>query len=66
MINLFNPELIIVGGGLSNLGDMLLAPAVKVAGERAFPAAFKAARFVPAQLGDTSGVVGAAAMALEG
>jgi len=64
LINIFNPELIIIGGGLSNIGDMLLAPAIKTAGERSFRKAFEAVRLVPAELGGNSGVLGAAAYAI--
>lgn len=64
LINLFNPELIVIGGGLSNIGDMLLEPAFKVAGERAYKYAFQAVRFASAELGRNSGVLGAAAFAL--
>lgn len=65
LINIFNPELIVIGGGLSNIGDMLLKPAFKVAGERAFREAFQAVRFASAGLGRNSGVLGAAAFALQ-
>jgi glucokinase len=64
LINIFNPELIVIGGGLSNIGDMLLEPAFKVAGERAYKEAFQAVRFASAELGRDSGVLGAAAFAL--
>ena len=64
LINIFNPELIVIGGGLSNIGDMLLEPALKVAGERAYKEAFQAVRFASAELGRNSGVLGAAAFAL--
>ncbi len=64
LINIFNPELIIIGGGLSNIGDMLLKPAFKVAEERAYKEAFRAVRFASAGLGRNSGVLGAAAFAL--
>jgi glucokinase len=64
LINIFNPELIVIGGGLSNIGDMLLEPAFKVAGERANKEAFQAMRFASAGLGRNSGVLGAAAFAL--
>ena len=64
LINIFNPELIVIGGGLSNIGDMLLGPAFKVAGERAYKEAFQAVRFASAELGRNSGVLGAAAFAL--
>ena len=65
LINIFNPELIVIGGGLSNIGDMLLKPAFKVAGERAYKEAFQAVRFASAGLGRNSGVLGAAAYALQ-
>ncbi|OGN91311.1 MAG: hypothetical protein A2Z75_07845 [Chloroflexi bacterium RBG_13_50_10] len=65
LINIFNPDLIVIGGGLSSIGDMLLKPAFKVAGERAFKEAFQAVRFASAGLGGNSGVLGAAAFALQ-
>ncbi len=65
LINIFNPELIVIGGGLSNMGDLLLGPARKVAEERAFKIAFRAVRLAPAQLERDSGVLGAAAFALQ-
>jgi glucokinase len=65
LINIFNPELIVIGGGLSNMADMLLNPAFKVAGERAFRQSFEAVRFARAELGGDSGVLGATAFALE-
>jgi glucokinase len=65
LVNIFNPELIVIGGGLSNIGDMLFEPAFKVAGERAYKEAFQAVRFASAELGRNSGVLGAAAFALQ-
>ena len=65
LINIFNPELIVIGGGLSNIGDMLFEPAFKVAGERAYKEAFQAVQFASAELGRNSGVLGAAAFALQ-
>ena len=64
LINIFNPERIVIGGGLSNIGDVLLTPAFKVAGERAFKEAYRAVCFAFAGLGRDSGVLGAAAFAL--
>ncbi len=65
LINIFNPELIVIGGGLSNIGDMLLSPAYEEAGRRAFKQPFHATRFLRAELRRNSGVVGAAAYAFE-
>jgi len=63
LINIFNPELMVIGGGLSNIGDMLLEPAYRLAGKRAYQAAFNCVRFARAQLGGNSGVIGAAVYA---
>lgn len=65
LINLFNPELIVIGGGLSNMGDMLLAPAYQVAENRAFKQSYGAVRFARAELGQNSGVLGVAVFALQ-
>ena len=63
LINIFNPELIVIGGGLSNIGEALLSPAFQVAGERAFQEAYQAVRFALPELGADAGVLGAAAFA---
>jgi len=65
LVNIFNPELIVIGGGLSNIGDMLLEPAFKTAEKRAYKEAFQAVRFSSAELGRNSGVIGAATFALQ-
>jgi glucokinase len=64
LINIFNPELIVIGGGLSNIGDMLLEPAFKVACEMAYIEAYNKVRFARAALGQDSGVLGSAIYAL--
>jgi glucokinase len=63
LINIFNPELIVVGGGLSNIGDMLLEPAFKTAEKRAYKEAFQSVRFASAALGGNSAAIGAATFA---
>jgi glucokinase len=65
LINIFNPELIVIGGGLSNIGDRLLQPAFDTARSRSFPQAQRSVRFARAELGRNSGVLGAAAFALK-
>lgn len=65
LINIFNPEVVVIGGGLSNIGDMLLLPAYEEAKRRAFKQSYQAARFARAELGRNSGVIGAAAYALD-
>ncbi len=65
LINIFNPELIVIGGGLSNMGAVLLEPAYAVARERAYRVAFDGVRFARAELGRNSGVIGAAAFVFQ-
>ncbi len=62
LINIFNPEMIVVGGGVAQIGDMLLEPARKVVAERAFQLSARAVRIVPSQLGENAGVVGGATL----
>ena len=61
LVNIFNPELIVIGGGLSKMGDMLLKPARKVLKERAFKLPADTVRVVRARLGSNAGIIGAAA-----
>ncbi len=64
LINIFNPEIIVIGGGLSNIGDMLLEPAYEEAKRRAFKQSFRVVRFARAELGRNTGAIGAAKFAL--
>ncbi len=64
LVNLFNPELIVIGGGLTNMGEGLFGPVRRAIERRAFPAAARAVKVVPAELGDDVGVLGAVAVAM--
>jgi len=61
LVNIFNPELIVIGGGLSKMGGMLLKPARKVLKERAFQLPADTVRIVRARCGSNAGIIGAAA-----
>lgn len=61
LVNILNPEMIIVGGGMAKMGDMLLDPARQVVAERAFQLPASKVRIVPSELGDNAAVLGAAA-----
>ncbi len=63
--NLLNPELVIVGGGLSRLGDRLLEPARRVVRECALRPGRDLVRVVQAELGPDAGMVGAGLLACE-
>ena len=61
LVNVFNPDMIVVGGGMSKMGNMLLNPARKVVKQRAFKLPARTVRIVQAGLGSNAGIVGAAA-----
>ena len=63
LMNIFNPEMIVIGGGLANMGDRLLSPAIETARKRAYDIAFSSVAFRLAELGEDNGVLGAAAYA---
>lgn len=65
VVNIFNPEMIVLGGGMVELGDLIIEPARKMMAERAFAISAQAVRIVTAQLGNEAGVYGAAVFALE-
>lgn len=64
LINLFDPELVVIGGGLANMGERLFEPVRRVVAERCCVARAHPVRIVPAALGENVGVLGAAAVAL--
>ena len=59
VINLLNPEKIIIGGGVADAGEILLDPIRKTIIDRAMPIQGNAVEVVPAQLANTAGVIGA-------
>src|SRR5574344_204774 len=59
VINLLNPEKVIIGGGVADAGDLLLEPIRKTVKKRVMVVAGDAVEIVPAQLGNSAGVIGA-------
>ncbi len=59
VVNLLNPEKIIIGGGVAAAGDILMTPIKETLVKRAMPISGGAVEVVPAQLGNTAGVIGA-------
>ncbi len=62
-LNLFNPEKILLGGGVMDSGDLILPAAIAEAGRRAFRASFACSAIEKAALGNEAGFIGAAAWA---
>ena len=65
LLNVFNPEVIVVCGGVTLAGDHLFVPLRREAARRAFKPAVAACRIVPGALAGTAGVYGAAKVFLD-
>jgi len=65
LINIFNPERIVVGGGVKDAWPLFIGATREEIMKRAFAVPAKRTEIVPSQLGDDAGMVGAAAVAFE-
>jgi glucokinase len=62
IINIFNPQVVVICGGVTLAGDQLFVPLRSEVKRRAFKPAANACRIVPGELSGTAGVYGAAAV----
>jgi glucokinase len=65
VLNIFNPEVVVIGGGVIAAGELLLAPARTVVAERVLAFLRADVRIVAARFGVEAGMVGAAALAYD-
>jgi len=65
LINLLNPSVVIMGGGLARLGDLLLEPLRATVRDRTLVASVDASRIVTSALGARAVAVGAATLLLD-
>ncbi len=65
LLNVFNPDALILGGGLIGLGDLYLDPAFEAARECGFEQILADVVMTTAQLGGRSGALGAAALMID-
>ncbi len=65
-VNIFNPEVVVIGGGVIAAGELLLEPARAEMLARALPPSRDEVRIVAARFGVEAGMVGAAALAFDG
>ncbi|MEZ0537541.1 ROK family protein [Caldicellulosiruptoraceae bacterium PP1] len=61
--NIFEPEVICIGGGVSKEGDYLLDPVRKIVYDRIYCKQLPKPRIIPAVLGNDAGIIGAALLA---
>jgi glucokinase len=65
LVNIFEPELVVLGGGFAEVGEPLFAPAREIVAREALPPGRDLVRIVPAELGSRAGLVGAGFVAFE-
>jgi glucokinase len=66
LVNIFNPQVVVIGGGVIGAGELLLGPARDVVAQRALRPSRDEVRIVPARFGVEAGMIGAAALAFDG
>jgi glucokinase len=64
LVNIANPERVIVGGGIAQSGDLLLGPARRHLERHSLVARYAPPEVIPADLGEEAGLLGAAALGL--
>ncbi len=65
MLNILNVEKIVIGGGVSKLGDNLFEPVRRVVGEKMSDVPAKYTPIVPAETGDNVGILGAVGLVVK-
>jgi glucokinase len=65
-VNTFNPEVVVIGGGVMAAGELLLEPIRKIVAARALPPSRDIVRIVMAEFGVEAGMIGAATLAFDG
>lgn len=63
MVNVLNPEKIIIGGGLAQNRGLLFGHVIDCLNRKAFPIAARSVKVVPAELGVDAGLIGSASLA---
>ena len=64
-VEIFNPEVVVLGGGFARAGELLFEPARRVVAERTLSPARDVVRIVPAVLGVEAGLIGAGLVGFE-
>jgi glucokinase len=65
LVDILNPEMIVIGGGVAAAGALLLDPARRTMRQWAQPLAVKQVRIVRSRLGDRAGILGMARLCFD-
>jgi predicted NBD/HSP70 family sugar kinase len=66
LVSTLNPSLIVIGGGVANIGHSLLAEIRSTVYRRSLPLATRNLPIVLSELDESAGMVGASVLAAEG
>ena len=64
LINLFNPEIVILGGGMEQAGDLILEPIKRMVRRLAFEEPASMVRIIPSRLGENAVSLGSASLVI--
>lgn len=64
-INFLNPEMVVIGGGISQAGPVLWDPIMRTVKANALKEALEVCQVVPAALGDDAGIMGGVVLVLQ-
>lgn len=65
LIHIFDPQVIVIGGGIAQCGEPLFRGIQRCISERAYPVLAEKVKILPAKLGTSAGAMGAAAIGFE-
>lgn len=65
IVNVLNPELIVIGGGIANAGNLIMKSIRETVKKRAVPVARDIVKIEFSKLGDDAGILGAAALCMK-
>jgi glucokinase len=65
LVNIFDPEVVVIGGGFAAAGDFLFEPAREVMQREVLAPENDRVRIVRAELGTTAGLIGAGLLAFD-
>jgi glucokinase len=65
LVNIFNPDLVVIGGGFAAAGDFILDPAREIVAREGLAGAGERVQIVRAKLGTAAGLIGAGLVALD-
>jgi len=65
IINILNPDVVVIGGGVAGAGEILFKPVRRFAQLYSLPSTYSSVKILPARLGDDAGVVEAVCLVFD-